>query len=139
MPVDLTFQRMLTEELAREVSVDGGPYLRAIMGCLDRIETNVALIRSDKYVLFINNYAKEQIKKIGADPSEFEKSPCQFNDFACNMMGNCPMEECIKKRGVIIRHNINSPIESSNNVYDLVCIPISHNGDLFAIELWVDV
>lgn len=136
---DLTRLKELTEELAREVknNICAGPLFKLLTQYFEEFETLVCIIRADKYVLYMNKATQDKIRSLGVNPSIYINAPCIGNlENNCPLKGNCPIDECKEQKKVVVRSNVKSPI--SNNIYDLVCLPLRYNGVSAVIEMWVE-
>jgi len=136
---DLTNLKLLTQELAEEIkgNFHAGPLFGLLSSYFDTIDTNIAMVRSDKVVLFLNKTTRKRLKELNIDPDKFINSPCIPSVNNCGLSSNCPLEECVKKKKVITRIDVTSPC--SDKHYTVVCLPLKYNGVSAVIEMWTEV
>jgi len=137
--VDLNKLKELTYELAEEIqgNLHAGPLFGLLMSYFDTVNTYVSIIRNDKTVLYLNKAARERIEELGLDPDDYIDEVCVGLRDQCGLVNNCPLEECIETKKIVVRHNIKSPITDIR--YTVVCMPLVYNGVSAVVEMWTEV
>ena len=136
---DLTNLKKLTHELSEEIkgNIHAGPLFGLLTSYFDTIDTYVTIIRNDKTVLYLNKAVRERIEELGLDPDDYIDGICIGSKGKCGLVNNCPLEECIETKKIVVRHDVKSPITDIR--YTVVCMPLIYNGVSAVVEMWTEV
>jgi len=129
----------MMEQLALELkkTPEGGPLFHSFAKYFDTLDTCVAIVNTDKLVLFLNQSIRERFKEINQDSDKFIMAPCAGIQGNCGLIHDCPLEESIKYNKIVTRCNVKSPL--SDYMYNVTCMPLKYNGVSSVIEMWVRV
>ena len=137
--VDLSNLKKLTNELAEEIhgNIHAGPLFGLLTEYYDTIDTYVAVIKNDKTVLYLNKAARKRMEELGLNPDDYINEVCAGLKEQCGLVNNCPLEECVKTKKIVVRHDAKSPVTDIR--YTVVCMPLLYNGVSGVIEMWTEV
>lgn len=133
---DLTKLKMLTEELAKEMSGENsnGQIFELLKQYFDGLESFVSILDKDGNVLYLNKCLSKRLRELGhQDANCYINKPVIEID-PKKMIHQKTVMKCIKTKKVTIQKGLKS--KYSEKIYDLVCMPLKYDGVSGVIEIW---
>jgi len=136
---DLTKLKQLEEELRQEIegNLKEGPLFGMLVSYFDKFGTYIAILKSDRTLIYLNKSARDRIKLCGTNPDDLINKPCMAIGGECELSENCSLKECVNTKKVVSKVNVKGFL--SDKRYNLVCLPLIYNGVSAVIEMWTEV
>ena len=118
--------KRITRELAEEVAYEErGPIFKLVTLVLDKIKSYAAIIGNNHKLIWVNQTAAKQANTHHIDIRSLYGINCKTLNLCSGECGDCPVTKSLKTKEVVTSE---FKCVKSNDIYNMVCIPLVHNG-----------